>query len=384
MMTLVREYSLCLRFLIFLPDMGRHTTTLDRQRPTEEGYDMQSEFAWIEAIAPDLVGVVTKRYQILQYINWLAPVGRRTLADQMKTSERVLRTETDFLRQLGLIETSKSGMVLTGKGLDVFKGLEQLMNQLLGFKEDEKRLAAKLGIDHCLIVNGDADQSVRVLDEMGKLLDSTMQVVLPAGRLTVAVMGGSTMARIASQLTYKLSAGRELTFVPARGGVGEAVAIQANSVAASMAEATDSQFKVLYIPENVSEQTYQPLLKEPAVQEVLQKIDNAQVVIHSIGDALVMAKRRAMPPDALKKLQAHHAVSETFGTFFNAQGEVIYKIPRIGLTIPDLDHIPYVFAVAGGRSKGPAIAAYMHSAPSRTWLITDAGAANSILTGETR
>ncbi len=345
---------------------------------------MQSEFGWIEAIAPDLVGVVTKRYQILQYINWLAPVGRRTLADQMKTSERVLRTECDFLRQLGLLESSKSGMVLTGKGLEVFQGLEALMNQLLGFKDDEKRLAAKLGIDHCLIVNGDADQSVRVLDEMGKLLDSTMQVVLPAGRLTIAVMGGSTMARVAGSLTYKLSAGRELTFVPARGGVGEAVAIQANSVAASMAEATDSRFKVLYIPENVSEQTYQPLLKEPAVQEVLQMIDNAQVVIHSIGDALIMAKRRSMSPAALQKLQAQHAVSETFGTFFNREGEVIYKIPRIGLTIPDLDHVPYVFAIAGGRSKAQAIAAYMHNAPARTWLITDAGAANSILTGETR
>ena len=113
-------------------------------------------------------------------------------------------------------------------------------------------------------------------------------------------------------------------------------------------------------------------------------IDNAQVVIHSIGDALIMAKRRSMSPAALQKLQAQHAVSETFGTFFNREGEVIYKIPRIGLTIPDLDHVPYVFAIAGGRSKAQAIAAYMHNAPARTWLITDAGAANSILTGETR
>ncbi|WP_390407774.1 sugar-binding transcriptional regulator [Lacticaseibacillus jixiensis] len=345
---------------------------------------MQSEFAWIEAIAPDLVGVITTRYQILQYINWLAPVGRRTLAEQMKTSERGLRTETDYLRTLDLIKSSKSGMVLTGKGQDVFHGLETLMNQLLGFKEDEKQLAAKLGIEHCLIVNGDADQSTRVLDEMGKLLDSTMQVLLPGGSLTIAVMGGSTMARVAGQLTYKLSAGRELTFVPARGGVGEAVAIQANSVAASMAEATNGRFKVLYIPENISEETYQPLLKEPAVQEVLQMIDNAQVVIHSIGEALTMAKRRSMSPATLQKLREQHAVSETFGTFFNADGEVIYKIPRIGLTIPDLDHIPYVFAVAGGRSKAKAIAAYMKNAPSRTWLITDVGAANAILTGETR
>ncbi|WP_179394739.1 sugar-binding transcriptional regulator [Lacticaseibacillus absianus] len=345
---------------------------------------MHSEFAWIEAIAPDMMGIITKRYQILQFISWMAPVGRRNLAEQMKVSERVLRTETDFLRKQGLIESSKSGMVLTSKGIEAFQGLEQLMNQLLGFKEDEKRLAAKLGIDHCLIVNGDADQSSRVMDEMGKLLNQTLQVMLPSGRLTVAVMGGTTMARVATQLNYKLSAGRELTFVPARGGVGEAVAIQANSVAAAMAEATDSNYRVLYIPENVSAKTYQPLLREPAVQEVLQMIDNAQVVIHSIGDALIMAKRRSMPAETIRELVERSAVSETFGTFFDAEGQVIYKIPRIGLQIPDLDHIPYVFAVAGGKSKAKAIAAYMKNAPAHTWLITDVGASTAILTGETR
>lgn len=345
---------------------------------------MHSEFAWIQAIAPDMMGVITKRYQILQFVSWMAPVGRRALAEQMKVSERVLRTETDFLRKQGLLGSSKSGMVMTREGKEVFQGLEQLMNQLLGFKEDEKRLAAKLHIDHCVIVSGDSDQSSRVLDEMGKVLNQTLQVVLPAGRLTIAVMGGTTMARVAQQMTYKLSAGRELTFVPARGGVGEAVAIQANSVAASMAEATDSKYRVLYIPENVSSESFQPLLREPAVKEVLQLIDNAQVVIHSIGDALVMAKRRSMDAKTVAGLRAKHAVSETFGTFFNAKGEVIYKIPRIGIEISDLDHVPYVFAVAGGKSKAQAISAYMKNAPSRTWLITDVGAANSILTGETR
>ncbi|MFD1429705.1 sugar-binding transcriptional regulator [Lacticaseibacillus mingshuiensis] len=345
---------------------------------------MHSDFAWIEAMAPDVVDVITKRYQVLQFVNWLAPVGRRTLAEQMKTSERALRTETDFLRKQGMLGSSKSGMVLTSKGRECFQGLQQLMNQLLGFKEDEKKLASQLGIAHCMIVNGDCDQSSRVLDEMGKTLAQTLSTVLPEGQLTIAVMGGTTMARMADQMSYKVSAGRELTFVPARGGVGEAVAIQANSVAAAMAEATDSRYRVLYVPENVSAESYQPLLKEPAVQQVLQMIDNAQVVIHSIGDALVMAKRRSMAPEAISRLTAQQAVSETFGTFFDAEGRVIYKIPRIGLQIPDLDHIPYVFAVAGGRSKAKAIEAYMHNAPKHTWLITDIGAANSILTGETR
>ncbi len=101
---------------------------------------MHTELAWLKAIAPDLMGVVTKRYQVLQFINWMAPVGRRTLAEQMKISERALRTETDFLRSQGLLESSKSGMVLTAKGLETFHGLDHLMNQLLGIKDDENDL----------------------------------------------------------------------------------------------------------------------------------------------------------------------------------------------------------------------------------------------------
>ncbi|WP_288761650.1 sugar-binding transcriptional regulator [uncultured Lacticaseibacillus sp.] len=342
---------------------------------------MNSEFAWLESIAPDMVAMVTKRYQILQYVSWMEPVGRRSLADQMHVSERIMRTGIDFLRQQGLLDSSKSGVVMTARGRDVFASMDQFMNEMLGVQDSEKQLAERLGIDHVLIVPGDADQSARVLDDMGTALAQTMQLMLPLGEQIIAVMGGTTLARAASRMNYQLSAGRELTFVPARGGVGETVAIQANSVAAAMAQSTGGTYRVLYIPENVSAETYQPLLNEPSVKEVLALIDKSSVVIHSVGEALAMAERRRMSDDILQKLRDHHAVAEAFGTFFDANGSVVYKIPKIGLRIKDLDQIPYVFAIAGGQSKAQAIQAYMQHAPKQTWLITDAGAAQSILMG---
>lgn len=345
---------------------------------------MQSDYAWIEAIAPDMLAIASKRYQILQYISWMEPVGRRLLADQMHSSERTLRTEIDFLRRQGLLESSKSGVVMTRRGREAFASMDEFMNQLLDIRSDEKALARQLGIDHCIIVSGDADQSARVLDEMGKTLARTMQLLLPQGKLTLAVMGGTTLARCAQQMNYQLSTGRDLTFVPARGGVGETVDIQANSVAAAMAASTDGSYKMLYVPENVSPETYKPLLNEPAVKEVLQLIDNSDVVIHSVGEALVMAHRRNMSSEVQTMLSDHHAVAETFGTFFDESGQVVYKIPKIGMTIRGLDTVPFVFAIAGGQSKARAIKAYMQHAPKQTWLITDSGAANSILTGATR
>ena len=71
------------------------------------------------------------------------------------------------------------------------------------------------------------------------------------------------------------------------------------------------------------------------------------------------------------------------GTFSIENGEVIYKVPKIGIELNELQDVPVILAVAGGKSKAKAIKAYMKNAPKQTWLITDEAAANEILKGAT-
>lgn len=344
---------------------------------------MQNDLTWINQIAPDFLSTIRQRYLILQRIQWLGPVGRRTLASELDLSERVLRTETDLLKTSGLILSSKSGMVLTGSGKEVLAKLDSIMSSLLGFPKKEKQLSELLGIDHVLIVSGNSDQQPMVLGRLGQLLNSTLSMLLPDGRNVIAAMGGTTMAAVAEELTPVLSEKRQLLFVPARGGVGERVDIQANAICSQMAQNTGGEHRSLYVPENVSEQTYEPLLKEPTIKPVLDLISSANVVVHSIGAAMTMASRRRMSTDVVTELQCDHAVAEAFGYFFDESGQVVYKIPRIGLQIRDLTEIPYVFAIAAGAKKAKAIRAYMHNAPHQTWFITDEAAANSLLKGAT-
>lgn len=344
---------------------------------------MESKLALIEAIAPDVINIVSQRYRILQYVNWMGPIGRRTLASHLQTSERTIRTETDFLKLLGLIDISKSGMTLTQEGFDVYESLSGLMNQLLGVSHEEKKLSHYLGIDRCLIVSGDSDDQPRVLSELGKIVNSALSFLLPPGRDIISVMGGSTLAAVADYLTPQLRVKRDLTFVAARGGVGEATDIQASAIASKMAERTGGKKRTLYIPENLSQATNQSLAQEPEIKNVLRLIDKSQTVIHSVGRADLMVKRRHMSHDVKQVLKERGAVAEAFGCFFNQEGEVVYKIPRIGLQIQDLNDKPYIVAVAAGHEKAQAIAAYMHRAPRQTWLITDQGAANQILKGVT-
>lgn len=49
------------------------------------------------------------------------------------------------------------------------------------------------------------------------------------------------------------------------------------------------------MPEQVSEDTYRPLLNEPVVQEVVNLIRQSNAAVHSIGEAISMAERRSMP-----------------------------------------------------------------------------------------
>lgn len=344
---------------------------------------MLSELKLIEAVAPEVLEILQNRFQILKTIYWMQPIGRRSLADNLGLTERVLRTETDGLKQLDLIRSNKSGMFLTEKGKLIFQDLEKLMNQLRQMDILEERLANYFSIERCLIIEGDSDSHQEIISEFGNTLNECLNLNLPNGQNVIAVMGGTTMAQIAKHLKKLETPKRHNIFVPARGGIGEALSVQANSVSSVMATNSGGEHRALYVPEQLSAQTYETLLQEPSIQFVLDLISQTKCVIHSIGRALHMAARRKMSEDELIMLKQKNAVAESFGYFFNEDGEVVHKIPRIGLQLKDLQKIPMVFAIAGGKTKAKAINAYMKNAPQQTWLITDEAAANEILKGVT-
>lgn len=344
---------------------------------------MLDELKMIEAVAPDLLDTMQERFHILRNIYWMQPIGRKSLSESMGITERVLRTETDFLKNIQLIQTSKSGMSLTDKGLAVYQGLETVMNQLLGMHQVEKEISQYFGIKRCIVVAGDSDSQKKVLYEFGDILTDSLDLLLPEGRNIIAVMGGTTMAMVAEHMGTLETEKRRNLFVPARGGIGEAMTVQANSVSAVMANKTGGQHRALYVPEQLSRETYNSLLQEPSIQEVLLLIESANCVVHSIGRAVHMAARRKMSDEEMVMLKQKNAVAESFGYFFDEAGEVVYKIPRIGLQLKDVQTIPHVVAIAGGKTKAKAIHAYMKNAPKQTWLITDEAAANEILKGVT-
>jgi central glycolytic genes regulator len=327
-------------------------------------------------LLPDLVDVMQKRYTILHLIMISRVVGRRTLAASMNMTERVLRGEIDFLKSQGLLEIESLGMRLTETGLQVLEEMEPMIKHLFGLTELEDRIRQGFQIAQVIVVPGDSDRSPFVKKELGRSGAAVLRKMVSKDGV-IAVTGGSTMAEVANHLT-PIPQFKGSLFVPARGGLGESLELQANTIASTMAKKTGCQYRLLHVPDHLGEEAYQSLIQDAHINEMLEVIRKARIVVHGIGEALVMARRRKVDNETVKSLQQDGALAEAFGYYFDQQGLVVHKMPTMGIRLEDIQQTETVIAVAGGKSKGESIAAVMRFGHDDV-LVTDEAAAKEML-----
>lgn len=337
---------------------------------------MRSLIELQKKLYPNVLETMQQRYRILHSIKHLQPVGRRGLADNTNLTERTIRNETSFLHNQGFIEVTTKGMFLTADGELILQQLAEFMREVNGLHVLEKQIMDKLQLPQVIVVAGNSDQFPWVKKEMGKECVSFIMENI-ATISTIAVTGGSTVSAVTEAMVPLET---EVLFVPARGGLGEKVEYQANSIAAQMARKAKGDYRLLHVPDPLSERSYQTMMNEPAIIEVLQLIKGSDLVIHGIGDALTMAKRRKTTEQVIEKLIESDAVSEAFGYYFDKKGHIVHTVRTIGMQLKDLASAKYVITIAGGESKAEAIISYFQQGKSDL-LITDEAAANEILKG---
>lgn len=337
---------------------------------------MDNIFTLQKKLIPDVLDVMATRYRILRAIESMQPIGRRALTAHVGLTERVIRSEVQFLGQQALLDTAPDGMRLTPEGERILDALESVMDDVSGFGQLEKQLRIILDISRVIIVPGNSDEDPWVKNEMGLASVKVMEEYIK-GSSTIAVTGGTTMAAVAD-MTRPLKKGRHPFFVSARGGLGERVENQANTICAKMAEKADGTHRLLHVPDPLSEESYFSLIEEPSIREVVQLIRKADMVIHGIGDAKTMASRRRTTHAAWEEIEREQAVAEAFGYYFDREGRIVHKVKTIGLKLEDLYDSRTVLAVAGGKSKATAIEAYFKRGPNSI-LVTDEAAAKVIL-----
>ena len=152
-------------------------------------------------------------------------------------------------------------MGLTAEGKELLQDLSGVMREIAGVDQMEQDLKRILNIKKVLIVTGNSDELPWVKNELGKACVTCIKKAC-SGKNIIAVTGGSTMASVAEMMTPPFE-NLDLFFVPARGGIGEDVQNQANTICSKMAEQTGSKHRVLYVPDQVSKEMYQSMIKEP-------------------------------------------------------------------------------------------------------------------------
>lgn len=329
-------------------------------------------------LVPDLLELMSLRYQILRFINLVQPIGRRSLATSLGMSERVLRSEVTDLKGHGLLDMASLGMTLTEEGKHVLTELEEIMKEVFDLKKVEEQLKQVLNLSEVVIIPGDCDQDSWVKKEIGRATVQLMKQHLRAEQEKIVVLtGGTTVAAVAEMMTPDAEM-RETLFVPARGGLGEQVENQANTICATMARKAMGHYRLLHVPDQLSKDSYKSLMNEPKIKEIIELIHSSNLVVHGIGEAKIMAERRSSSDEVLENLVKKKAVAEAFGYYFNQKGDIIHKVLTIGLKLEDVVNTKYVVAVAGGTSKAKAISAYMKQESSNI-LVTDEGAAKALL-----
>lgn len=335
----------------------------------------------LQKVLPEAFETLLRRYHILDVINKEEPIGRRLLSERVHLTERIIRKEVDALKVNRLITSSSAGMSLTNEGHEALDELSELLESYTQFYDMEKALAKHLDIQACVIIPGNLNEDASILSKMADKTVEIMNRLLGDKEQIIAVMGGTTLNEVANYMDSDLGTNRKLLFVPARGGLGDDTMIEANVIAQRMAQQTGGQFHGLYAPEYVHEQIYQDLLKEPEIKNTLELVESASLILYSIGNPIEMAKRRGLYDSTIDLLIEKEAVAEAFGEFINKDGEIVYKLSNIGLQSSSLKKIDHIVTVAGGKKKANAIQAYLKTAPSHTWLITDEAAAKEILNG---
>jgi len=326
-------------------------------------------------LVPELINVAEIRYNILKEVFNHQPIGRRTLARKLDLSIRSVRKHLDFLYDKRYIKITKSGTVITENGEDFLHELDNYMKEIKDIANLEDQIEKILDIDKVMIVPVEKDSEI-INKEIGRFTSRFLKELIKDEDI-IAVTGGSTLAQVAETMVF-LEEPREVTVIPGRGGLGEKVEIQANTIASKIAKKLGGKYKLLHIPDDITRESLAMITNEPSVKKTLDQLQQSNILIHGIGTAEMMSARRDMDESEMKKLKDKGAIAEAFGLYFNEDGEVVYSTASVGLSMADLKKINKVIAVAGGVDKARAIISVV-SPKYHDILITDEITAREII-----
>lgn len=326
-------------------------------------------------LIPELIEVLKVRYNILRNIKFYQPIGRRLLANNVNLSERVVRSETNFLKEQNLIEVNTIGMSVTSEGEDVLKGLKLFIREVKGIDGLEKEIKEALNVKDVLIVAGDVSEESSVLNEIGKATASYIKNILKDD-IVISLTGGQSVKRVVDEFD-KITKFKNIKVLPGRGGMAKDIESQSNTLVQRLADKLGAGYELLHMPDNLSHSAFQTLLRENDIKKIFQLISHSYILIHGIGMAETACKKRNLSADIVEEVEHNGGIGEAYGHYFNIDGEIVYSMPFVGISKEQVADVENIIAVAAGVEKSKAIIA-VEKNRTNSILITDEATAREI------
>ena len=329
-----------------------------------------------QKLIPEVIEIMTKRYLVLREISLSGPIGRRALANNLQNSERIIRTETELLKQQGLIDVASKGMTITQEGQQLLKDLKDAMRDVIGINQLQEEIRQYLGIKKVILIPGSYDNNHSLIKDIGSQAAKYFLDIIKDNDI-VSIAGGSTMLEFARSIKSDKKY-NSITVVPARGSMGLDVETQSNNVVAEVSKNIHSNYKLLNVPDQLCEESIKMLTQEPEIKSALELIDNSDVLVFGVGRADEMVERRKLSDEIAKNIMDKKAVGEAFGHYFNKKGEIVYKLNTVGIDMKSFKNKRETIAVFAGRKKAEAFIS-ISKINKNIVLITDEESAKEIL-----
>lgn len=150
---------------------------------------------------------------------------------------------------------------------------------------------------------------------------------------------------------------------------------QANVIASVIADKIGSTYKMLHLPDGLSQEALNILMTmEPQIKEVIELSHQTDILMFGIGEALHMAEQRHITDAQRAVLRTKRAVGEALGYYCDIGGNIVYTTNNVGIALTDIVNIPHVIAVAGGAGKAKAIIGVMRACRKGTLIIDESAA----------
>lgn len=303
-------------------------------------------------IAPEALEMIDKRYTILKEVYFSKVIGRRLLAGKLNLSERVIRNEIDFMKEENLVEIQPLGISITDLGIEILDALEGYIAEIRGLAWMAEALKEELGIKEVMIAPVSLSQSPYALDELGQMASKYFFTQLK-GKEVIGLTGGYTLKAFAEQMPQRNYP--EMLIVPARGGLGEILEIQSNTIVSNLARKLNASYKLLQIPDNIDEGLMEHIFADPGIKSTYDQIKNMDLLVFGIGNAKDLSKRRNTPKEEWTNLEAKGAVAESFGYYFDIHGQIVYETGTVGIKLDQYKQMENIVAIAAGGHKADAI-----------------------------